>query len=421
MTAALATLAVLFAMSAFFSGSETILFSLSGAARERIRAKSPSADRAISACMEDSALLLSTILVGNTLVNFAIATIGYRVFTGLFPEWGGAAAVPSMTIFLLLFGEITPKRIAMMKCEALAPGCARFLLFWRAVLKPVNFAFRFSAKAFSKAIERERRALSDAELVSVLEEASESGDFSAADTEMIEGVLRLSELHANDEMTPRVDIEGIDADLGDAERRKALANARHARLPLYRRTPDAIEGIIERDSGRVKEPLFVPEQITLDDLLETLYRSGRKMAVVLDEYGGTAGIITVNDIMEIVLGPGVFGDKAGDEPRISRKSRRRWIIDGDASIEEINRELGIELEAEDADRLSGWLASQAERIPHVGQRIEAQGCRATVLKRRKRRVALVELEVLKYPEADTDEEIIAETDEQVEKTEEENS
>ena len=420
MMLSVALLAVLFLLSAFFSGSETILFSLTGVQRSRIRSRSKRADAAISRCVDDSAMLLSTLLVGNTIVNFAIATIGYGLFSSAFPRWGGFAAVPAMTVFLLLFGEITPKRLAMKYAESLAPACARFLLFWRAALKPINFAFRFSARAFSGAVARERRALSDAELVSVLEVAAERGDFAADDAEMIAGVLRLSELHANDEMTPRVDIEGYDSDFPDDVRAARLNSARHRYLPVYRRTPDAIEGVIDAQTGKVSDALFVPEQVTLDDLLVTFRKSGKPLAVVLDEYGGTAGIITLNDVMELVLGPSVFGGGADDEPKIVQKSRRTWVIDGDASLDEVNRELDIELEAEDADRLAGWVASQTERSPHVGQEIEAQGCRATVLKRRKRRVTLVKLEVLKYPEADSDAELIAETDEQVEKTEEEN-
>ena len=173
MTLSLPLLVALFLLSAFFSGSETILFSLTGVQRSRIRSRSRRADEAIAKCVEDSAMLLSTLLVGNTLVNFAIATIGYGLFASALPSWGGFVAVPAMTVFLLLFGEITPKRLAMKYAERLAPACARFLLFWRAALKPINFAFRFSARAFSDAVARERRALSDAELVSVLETLEE--------------------------------------------------------------------------------------------------------------------------------------------------------------------------------------------------------------------------------------------------------
>jgi len=416
MFASVPILVALFALSAFFSGSETILFSLTGVQRSRIRARSRKADAVIAKCVDDSAMLLSTILVGNTLVNFAIATIGYSIFESA-GRGCGFLSVPVTTVALLVFGEITPKRLALRHAERLAPACAKLLLFWRSALAPFNAAFRFSSRAFAGAVMRERRALSDAELVSVVEAAAEKGDFAKADAEMIEGILRLSELHANDEMTPRVDIEGIDSDMPETDRAARAASARHRFLPVFRRTPDAIEGVLDRATGATEDALFVPEQVALDDLLVTFRKSGRKIAVVTDEYGGTAGIITLNDVMEIVMGPEVF-DKRSDEPGIVRESRRSWIIDARASLDEINHELGLELEAEDSDRLSGWVAFHAERIPHVGQQIEAQGCRATILKRRRRRVTSVRLEILKFPETADDDELIAETDERVEKTEE---
>lgn len=418
MTVLLFILAViLFVLSAFFSGSETILFSLTPAQRNRIRERDAKADAAIGRCLEDSALLLSTLLVGNTLVNFAIATIGYRVFAAWMPHVGGFLAVPAMTVALLLFGEITPKQIALRKAETLAPTCARLLLFWRSVLTPCNFVLRSASKAFGEALRRERRALSDEELVSVLEAAAERGEFSPADVEMIEGVLRLSELSANDEMTPRVDIETYDLDLSQEARMAELAKCRHRYLPVIRRTPDVVEGVYDREKGRIEDALFVPETVTLDDLLVTLRRSRKPIAVVLDEYGGTAGLISLSDILELIFGPRVFSSTR-EEPAIVRKSERVWIVDARANLDEVNRELGIELQAEDSDRLSGWVAFHAERIPHVGQQIEADGCRATILKRRHRRVVLIKLEILRYPEADTDEEILAETDEAVKKTEE---
>ncbi len=417
---ALFALVFLVCLSAFFSGSETILFSLTPVQRSRIRSRSAAAADAIEACLNDSAALLSTLLVGNTFVNFAIATIGYWLFTRLSPAWGGVLAVPVMTIFLLFFGEITPKRLALLYAEELAPITARVLRFFAVLLKPFNLVFRASTQAFSSAVERERRALSDAELVSVLEVAAERGDFAAEDAEMIAGVLRLSELRVNDEMTPRIDIEGIDIDYPEdvqASRRRAL---RHQYAPVFRRTPDAIEGVYCRATGVTEDALFVHEQMPLDDLLVIFRKSGKRLAVATDEYGGTAGIITLDDVMEIIMGPKVF-DRTDLEPQILKTGAQTWVIDARASLEEVNRELGLELEADDADRLAGWVAFHAERIPHVGQEIEAGGCRATVLRRRGRRVASVKLEVLAYPETGTDAELIAETDEQVEKTEEENA
>ena len=419
MIAELIALPPLLALSAFFSGSETVLFSLTGSQRARIRERSAKADARIGRCLSDKSVLFSTLLVGNTFVNFLISTLGYCLFDSLGFAGSGLLALPVMTVLLLLFGEITPKRLALKYAEEIAPLCARLLWFWRTILTPFNFILRFTSRAFAPALARERRALSDNELVSVMEAAAEHGEVTAADAQMVEGVLRLSELCANDEMTPRVDIVGYDIDLDASARTAALAGTRYRYLPVFRRTPDAVEGVIDMKTGKIEDALFVPETVTLDDLLATFAKSRKPLAVVLDEYGGTAGIITPNDVLELIVGPGVFASP-DQEPSIVRKGANVWEIDARASLDEINRALDIELEAEDADRLSGWVQFHAERIPHIGQEIEADGCRATVLKRRHRRVTLVRLEVLKRAAAETDEEIVAETDEAVRRTEEDN-
>jgi len=410
-------LPMLLVLSAFFSSAETVLFSITPSQRLRIRERNPSADRRLERCLADPALLLSTLLVGNTFVNFAVATLGYHLFDALLPRTGGFVAVPVMTVILLIFGEIVPKQIALRRTEALAPLFARPLLVWRWILAPFNHAFRFASSAFSTALERERRALSDDELVSVLDAAAEKGEFSADDAEMIEGVLRLSELHANDEMIPRVDMDVYDRDLPEEARESARRASKHRHLPVINRSPDIVEGVLDVSTGEIQDALFVPETVTLDDLLVTFRRSGKPLAIVLDEYGGTAGLISPSDVLELIFGPSVF-PRPESEPAIVRKGPRTWEIDARANLDEINRELGIELMAEDADRLSGWVQFHAERLPHVGQEIEADGCRATILKRRKRRIDLVRLDVLEYPAIDSDAEILAETDEAVEKTEE---
>ena len=134
--------------------------------------------------------------------------------------------------------------------------------------------------------------------------------------------------------------------------------------------------------------LYVPAPKVCSEIFAEMTAKKIQIAIVLDEYGGTAGVISPNDVLEIIFGPEVFAHPQ-DEPAIVRKGEDVWEIDARASLDEINRALDIELEAEDADRLSGWIQFHAERIPHVGQQIVADGCRATVLKRRHRRVVSV--------------------------------
>lgn len=415
----IAALVVLFLLSAFFSSAETVLFSLTGAQRARIKARNPADDERIMRCLSDKAVLFSTLLVGNTFVNFAVSTLGYILMAGWWPSFAWLA-IPVMTVLLLVFGEITPKRLALRFTEEIAPLYSRILMFWRVLFTPFNKLLSWSSKAFAPMLARERRALSDGELISVMEQAAEHGTVTAADAEMVEGVLRLSELSANDEMTPRVDIEGYDIDLDEARREECLKKAVHRYLPVYRRSPDSIEGVIDAKTGKIDDALFVPETITLDNLLVMFAKSGKPVAVVLDEYGGTAGFISQNDVLELIVGPHVFGNPK-DEPQFVKTGANSWEIDARASLDEINRELDVELEAEDSDRLSGWVQFHAGRIPHVGQEIEADGCRATILKRRRRRVTSVKLEVLKRAATGDDWEILAETDEEVDRTEEDNA
>lgn len=407
---------ILFLLSAFFSSAETVLFSLTGAQRARIGKKNADAERLIEKCLADKAVLFSTLLVGNTFVNFAISTIGYYLISWALPSYSWVA-IPVLTVLLLLFGEITPKRFALKYTEQIAPYYARILIFWRMIFTPFNAMLRFSSKAFDRMLSQERRALSDAELISVLENAAEEGTVSKSDANMVEGVLRLSELCANDEMTPRVDIEGYDIDRDEAFRAETIKKSKHRYLPMYKRTTDNIEGILDTVTMETQDAIFVPETVTLDDLLVTFAKSSKPLAVVLDEYGGTAGIISPNDIIEIIVGPSVFGDPK-DEPQIMKVGANEWEIDAKVSLDEVNRELDVNLEAEDADRLSGWVQFHAERIPHVGQEIVADGCRATVLKRRRRRVTSVKLEVMRRTEEHNDWQIIADTDKSVERTEE---
>jgi len=405
-------LLMLIALSAFFSGSETILFSLSPVQVQRIRNVNPVVGRRLDSLLGEPALVLSTLLVGNTLVNFALASVGYLLIARLVPMWGEVIAIPVMTLTLLLFGEVTPKCVAISNAERLAPACSRLLMFWLWMLRPFNIVLTAGSGIFKKSLRRERRALSNEELRTVVEVGEEQGVLDAEEVSMVEGIMRLSELKASDEMTPRVDIVGLDLDTPVGQQLEVARRVHFRHLPVYVRTPDAIEGFVdvtrflldsEHDARRAISPaLFVPENVSLDDLLVTFQRSGKHIACVLDEYGGTAGLITRGDILELIAVP-VAADSRG-RIVIQRLRDDMWLVDGAVSLEELNRQLDVALDADDADRIAGWMTFHAGRLLKAGESVEAQGCRATVRRMRKRRVGTILLEVLerKAPSAETE-------------------
>jgi putative hemolysin len=403
------TLVVLFSLSAFFSGCETVLFSLSPIQVQQLRERNQAAGQRVEKLMASPAMVLSTLLVCDTLVNFAIATIGYLVISALTPEYAKLITIPLITLLLLLFGEVTPKRVALQYAEALAPACSRLLLFWMWLLTPFNIVLNAGSAVFKQTLKCERRGLTNDELLTVVEVSEEQGVLDTEEAEMVDGIMRLSELKASDEMIPRVDMIGIDLDT-PVEKQLQIATTAHVRyLPAYMRTPDAIEGFVntahflldpDHDVRKAMVPAqFVPENMPLDDLLILLQRTGTHIACVLDEYGGTAGLITRSDILELVTDP-VMSPTENARSMIQPLHHDVWLIDGTTSLEELNRTLDITLDADDADRMAGWVTFHAEHFPQSGERVEAQGVRVTVRHIRRRRIETVYLEVLQRSEAE---------------------
>ncbi len=400
-------LLALIALSAFFSSAETVLFSLTPVQLQRIARRRPEKARDLSEKLEDPAKTLSAILAGNTLVNFAIATVGYRLTAEFAPEAAAGLSVAVFTVLLLLFGEIAPKQYGMRHAESLAPSYCAMLNVSMKILSPACALMTKWSRVFRDFLKRERRALSDDDLRAVMDAAAAGGVLDREEEWMVDGILDLPHLHASDEMTPRVDLEGIDMCDPPETRLAAALASRHPFLPVWRKTPDSIERVLNVEKllldprhsfeDALEDALFVPEYATLDDVLVTFLRSGRRIACVLDEYGGTAGVVTRGDILEVVSDP-----VKGGEEEIVPDGPGAWICKGTVSLETIARELDIELEAENADRLSGWMMSVAGRLPHPGQEVRAQGARATVLRRKGRRIAAVRLEKLEESPADAE-------------------
>ena len=398
-----AVLLVLLVCSAFFSSAETALFSLNPIHVHRIGRRRPVAGRRVRRLLERPASLLSTILIGNTLVNVCSSALGFVVADQLFPAHGEAVAIPVMLAWLLIFGEVAPKRLAMARSERMAELYAPILLVAIRVATPVRWLLEQTAALFRRQLAVRGRVLSEDEFRTVVEVGEEEGVLDEDERTMVDGIIRLEETQAKDVMTPRVDLVGIDLEDPLAEQERVARSVRFRFLPVYRDSLDQAEGFLDVPRFLLSEdhdiaaatisPLFVPETVPLDTLLATFQRERRRVAFVADEYGGTAGLITRGDILEEIADSATneYGHETDD---IQQISDNRWLVDGRSSLESINYELNVNLDAEGADRIAGWISAFVERMPRPGDVVEEQGCRATVQRVRARRVLLVMIEKL---------------------------
>ena len=309
----ISALFVLFLFSAFFSASETVLFSLTPLQVRRLKDRRPAVGARIATWLEEPSRVLSTILAGNTLVNFAIAGFGYLLLERTAPGYAEVVSVPLYTLLLLFFGEIVPKQFALRHAERLAPWCARTLNVFLFALTPFSRLMVAGSRVFGNLLTRERRALSDDEVRTVVESAAASGELDSEEASMVEGVMRLPDLYALNEMTPRVHLVGVEASSPDAEKVAAAEASDYPYLPIYRGDMDHVEGFLDTERLRadparrvcdaVEQPLRVSEHEGLDDLLVKFMKTGRKIALVTDRWGGTAGVITRGDILELIVKP----------------------------------------------------------------------------------------------------------------------
>jgi putative hemolysin len=407
-------LILLLCCSAFFSSSETCLFSLNSLQINRIRERHARAAKQIENMLDHPTSLLSTILIGNTLVNVSAAALGYVILENLEVHHAEAIAIPVETALLLIFGEVGPKRLAMTHAADLATHYAGFLTFLIRVSSPFRIALERTADLFMKDLHAPGKTLTEDEFLTVVEVGEEEGVLDEEERTMVDGIIRLEETQASDVMTPRVDLIGIDLTDPPEEQEAVARSCRYRYLPLYRETLDDIEGFLDvprfllsdgHDLSIARiQPFYVPETVPLDTLLTTFQKEKRRVAVVSDEFGGTAGLITRGDILEEIA-PDVDNEYGDEELTIQQVGENRWLVDGATSLEDINYELDMDLDADGADRIAGWVAAQAERIPRRGERVEGQGCRATVENVRRQRILLVMVEKTETPDQRDEEEL----------------
>ncbi len=394
-------LVILILCSAYFSATETAFSSLS-----RIRLKNLAAEGSKKAAMalklsENYDKLLSSILIGNNVVNITASSLATVLFIKYFPVYGVTASTIVMTILVLIFGEISPKSLAKESPEEFAMFSAPIIRAIIIVLTPFNFLFGLWKILLNKLFKTSNdRGITEQELITMVEEAQNEGGIDAQEGDLIKSAIEFNDLEAGDILTPRVDLTAVDIEEDQQAIYNVFMESRFSRIPVYKDTIDNIVGVIHqrdffvmiRTKGQtmqdiIKPVIFVSDSIKISKLIKHLQKSKAHMAVVTDEYGGTMGIVTMEDILEELVGE--IWDEHDDVVNDTEKiSENEYMVSGSADVGELFEMFGLKCDVEQ-NTVNGWAMEQLEKIPEIGDSFTDENFAVTVKELDGRRIGKV--------------------------------
>ncbi|MFC6724649.1 hemolysin family protein [Halobium palmae] len=386
-----AAIAVLIALSAFFSSSEIAMFSL---AKHRVEALVedgvPGAER-VSELKADPHKLLVTILVGNNIVNIAMSSLATAI-VGIYFDPGAAVLVSTfgITTLVLLFGESAPKSYAVENTESWALRIAKPLKYSEVLLYPLIVVFDYLTRLINR-VTGGRAAIETSyvtrdEIQDMIQTGEREGVIEEEEREMLDRIFRFNRTIAKEVMTPRLDMTAVSKDATVEEAIEECVRSDHERIPVFDGNLDNIVGIVNiRDMVRAKEygegtpalgelvqpTLHVPESKNVDELLTEIQENRLQMVIVIDEFGTTEGLITLEDMVEEIVGDILEGDE--EEP-FEFVDDRTTLVRGEVNIDEVNEELDLDLpEGEEFETLAGFIFNRAGRLVEEGEEIEYDG------------------------------------------------
>ena len=376
------TIAVLVLMSAYFSATETAFSSLN---KTRLKTMAEKDDKKALLALklaENYDKLISTILIGNNIVNIATASMGTVMFVHLLGDIGATVSTAVITIAVLIFGEITPKSIAKDNPEKFAMFSSPIIrvLIW--VFTPLNFIFSMWKKLVSKILKvEENTKMSQEELLMLVEEVQQDGSIDDDEGVLIKNAIEFGELSAEDILTHRVDIEAVPVTAEKSEIAKMFAETRFSRLPVYEDSIDNIVGVIHlkdfyTEDGITKQeiseimtpPLYIQQFEMVDDLLKMLQTNKSHIAVVIDEYGGTLGIITMEDILEELVGE-IWDEHDEVVEPFQQIADNIYKVDCTVTLDDFCEFFDVEVDSESVSA-GGWAMEQLGKIPEVNDNFD---------------------------------------------------
>jgi Mg2+/Co2+ transporter CorB len=425
-TSVLILMVALLILSGIFAAAETALTAVSRGRMHQLEKEGSSRARSVNKLVSDRESLIGAILLGNTFLNILVSALATVVFTTLFGERGVFIATGVMTVVILVFVEVLPKTLAIVRTDMLALNIARPLRPIVSVLGPTVravqwFVWRVLGLFGVKEEEGEPLVPAHEEIRGTVDLHHIEGAVEREHRDMIGGVLDLVDLKIGDVMIHRKNMAAIDADQEPSALFDALLAANHSRVPVWRETPDNIIGILStrevmreyaRRGGSLRgfdilsllsEPWFVPDTTTLEEQLQAFKERRTHFALVVDEYGTLQGVITLEDILQEILGEIPDEHAITGRPGIRPQPDGSFNIDGTIPVRDINRALEWNLPEDEATTLAGLVIHEARTIPEVGQRFAFYGFKFEVLRRQRNQITAVRV----TPPAKTEPETIA--------------
>ena len=394
-------------MSAYFSATETAFSSLN---RIRVKNMADKGNRKAALVMKLSDnydILLSTILIGNNIVNITSASLATVLFVKMLgDDIGPGVSTAVTTVIVLIFGEISPKSIAKESPESFALFSAPLLNVFTKVLSPFNFLFGQWKKLLSLVFKtREDSTITEEELLTIVDEARQEGEIDEQESSIIRSAIEFSELEAVDILTPRPDVVALPVDCTKEEMAKTFAETGFSRIPVYEEDIDHIVGIVyqkdfhnrvcntDREIASIIRPaLYITEGKRIGELLKELQKKKSHIAVVLDEFGGTIGIVTMEDILEELVGE-IWDEHDRIVEEIKEISEDKYEVLGSANVQKLFERLGIDAEP-DVVTVSGWAMEEIGKVPEKGDSFEYHGLDVKVMEMDNKRVEKVSINVL---------------------------
>lgn len=407
---------LLLAFSAYFSATETA-FSSVNKTRLKAMAEKGNARAALALKLsEQYDQLLSSILVGNNVVNIATSSISTLMFVRMLPNIGATVSTIVITIVVLIFGEISPKSLAKENPEKFAMVSAPIIRVVIWVLTPINFLFTQWKKLLSKLFKSDdSRRMTQDELLMLVEEVAQDGSIDKSEGDLLRSAIEFTDRDAEDILTHRVDLEAVPVTATKEEVAKSFSESRYSRLLVYDGSIDNIVGVIHQKdfytgtgiSDRpltelMKEPVYVPQSVKISDLLKVLQKHKAHIAVVSDEYGGTLGIVTMEDILEELVGE--IWDEHDEVVESFRKvGENTYRVLCSTDLDKLDRFFHLDVES-DCTSISGWVMEQLGRIPKEGDSFDYEDLHVTVTSTDYHRVLEIEVQRIPQPAQPSDDE-----------------